>query len=164
MKKLHARELSRNQSILRFEVILQHDWPKEQCPLHSRVFFGGETKRPCFDLLIKQITNTYQNNFSRSYENRSISILELQVWKENSDWGYLGALHRYPDICEDGFFPVLAFRPHITSVCGHQKRKLSKTVPRAEIFWVNARLFSCGRTKTKVFECDDVIRHTACTL
>ena len=27
MKKLHAWELSRNQSILRFDVILQHDWP-----------------------------------------------------------------------------------------------------------------------------------------
>ena len=29
-KKLHARELSRNQSILRFDVILQHNWPIEQ--------------------------------------------------------------------------------------------------------------------------------------
>ena len=58
-------ELSRNQSILRFDVILQHDWPIKQCLLHIRVF----------DLfihwLIKQITNTYQNHFSRSYENRS---------------------------------------------------------------------------------------------
>ena len=75
MKKLHAQELSRNQSILRFDVILQHDWPFEQCLLHIRVFFGGKTKRPCFDLfihwLIKQITNTYRNQFSRSYENRS---------------------------------------------------------------------------------------------
>ena len=66
-KKLHARELSRNQSILRFDVILQHDWPIEQCLLHIRVFFGGKTKRPCFDLfihwLIKQITNTYQKPF-----------------------------------------------------------------------------------------------------
>ena len=69
-------ELSRNQSILRFDVILQHDWPIEQCLLHIRVFFGGKTKRPCFDLfihwLIKQITNNYRNHFSRSYENRSI--------------------------------------------------------------------------------------------
>ena len=74
-KKLHARELSRNQSILRFDVILQHDWPIEQCLLHIRVFFGGKTKSPCFDLfihwLIKQMTNTYRNHFSRSYENRS---------------------------------------------------------------------------------------------
>ena len=29
MKKLHALELSRNQSILRFDLILQHDWPIE---------------------------------------------------------------------------------------------------------------------------------------
>ena len=65
-KKLLARELSRNQSILRFDVILQHDWSIEQCLLHMRVFFGGKTKSPCFDLfihwLIKQI---------RSHENRS---------------------------------------------------------------------------------------------
>ena len=64
-----ARELSRNQPILRFNVILQHDWPIEQCLFHIRVFFGGKTKRPCFDLfihwLIKQITNTYRNYFSR---------------------------------------------------------------------------------------------------
>ena len=76
-EKLHARELSRNQPILRFDVILQHHWPIEQCLLHIRIFFGGKTKRPCFDLfihwLIKQITNTYRNLFSRSYENRSIS-------------------------------------------------------------------------------------------
>ena len=38
-------------------------------------FFGGKTKSPCFVLfihwLIKQVTNTYGNHFSRSYENRS---------------------------------------------------------------------------------------------
>ena len=72
---LHARELSRNQSILRFDVILQHDWPIEQYLFHIRVFFGGKTKSQCFDLfihwLIKQITNTYRNHFSRSYENGS---------------------------------------------------------------------------------------------
>ena len=65
---------SRNQFILRFDVILQHDWPIEQCLLHIRVFFGGKTKRSCFDLfvhwLIKQITKTFRNHFSRSYENR----------------------------------------------------------------------------------------------
>ena len=64
-------ELSRNC----FDVILQHDWSIEQCLLHIRVFFGGKTKSPCFVLsihwLIKQITNTYGNHFSRSYENRS---------------------------------------------------------------------------------------------
>ena len=75
VKIVHARELSRNQPILRFDVILQHDWPIEQCLLHIRVFFGGKTKRPCFDLfiywLIKQITNAYRNYSSRLYENRS---------------------------------------------------------------------------------------------
>ena len=74
-KKLQARELSRNQSLLRFDIILQHDWPNEQCLLHIRVFFGGKRRRPCFDLfihwLIKQITNTYRNHFSRSYKNHS---------------------------------------------------------------------------------------------
>ena len=67
LKKLHARELSRSQSILPFDVILQHDWPIEQCLLYIRIFFGGKTKSPCFDLfihwLIKQITNSYRNHF-----------------------------------------------------------------------------------------------------
>ena len=31
-EKLHAQELFRNQTILRFDIILQHDWPIEQCP------------------------------------------------------------------------------------------------------------------------------------
>ena len=74
-KTSHARELSRNQSILRFDVMLQHHWPIEGCLLHIRVFFGGKTKSPCFDLfihwLIKQIMDIYRNQFSRSYENRS---------------------------------------------------------------------------------------------
>ena len=65
-EKLHARELSRNKLILRFDVTVQHDWPIEQCLLHIRVFFSGKTKRSCFDLfihwLIKQITNTYRNH------------------------------------------------------------------------------------------------------
>ena len=30
VKKLHTQELPRNQSILRFDVILQHNWPIEQ--------------------------------------------------------------------------------------------------------------------------------------
>ena len=75
VKKLHARELSRNQPILRFDVKQQHDLPFEQCLLHIRGFFGRKTKRPCFTLfihwLMKQITNTHRNHFSRSYENRT---------------------------------------------------------------------------------------------
>ena len=77
-KTSHARELSRNQWILRFDVMLQHHWPIEGCRLHIRVLFGGKTKSPCFDLfihwLIKQIMKTYRNHFSRSNENRSIEI------------------------------------------------------------------------------------------
>ena len=44
MKKLHARELSRNQPILHFDVILQHDWPIEQCLLHVRVSLAGKRR------------------------------------------------------------------------------------------------------------------------
>ena len=64
---------------LRSDVILQNDWPIEQCLLHIRVSFGGKRKRPCFDLFIpwltKQITNTYRNHFSRSYEKRSDNLV-----------------------------------------------------------------------------------------
>ena len=72
---MNAREFSRNQWILLVDVILQHDWTIEEYLLHIRGFFGGKTKSPCFDViihwLVKQITNTYRNHFSRSYENRS---------------------------------------------------------------------------------------------
>ena len=34
-KKIDAQELSRNQSILCFDIILQHDWPIEQCLLYN---------------------------------------------------------------------------------------------------------------------------------
>ena len=68
------------------DVILQHDWPIKQRLLHIRVFFGGKTKSPCFDLcihwLIKQITNTYRNHFSRSYENRCINGISISLIKQ----------------------------------------------------------------------------------
>ena len=84
-KNCHARELSRNQSTLCFDVMLQHHWQIEGCPLHIRVFFGGKTKSPYFDLfihwLIKQIMNTHRNHFSRSYENRSsLSCYKDLIW------------------------------------------------------------------------------------
>ena len=45
--------------------------------------FGGKTKSPCFFLfshwLIKQITNTYRNHFSRTYENRSMKEVKATV-------------------------------------------------------------------------------------
>ena len=81
-KKLHAWELCRNQSILRCDVILQRYWPSQECHPHIRVFFGGKTKKPRFDLFIywgiKQITNTYRIQFSRSYENRSTEDVNTQ--------------------------------------------------------------------------------------
>ena len=56
-KKLHA-----NQSKLRFDVILQPDWPIEQCLLHIRVFFGGKTKSPCFDLFRHPLADSDKTN------------------------------------------------------------------------------------------------------
>ena len=76
-EKTSCRELSRNHPIHRFDVILQRDWPIEQCLPRIRVFFGGKTKSLCFDLfthwLIKEITNTYRNHISRSCESWSLS-------------------------------------------------------------------------------------------
>ena len=71
MKILHARELSRNQWILRFDVVLQHDWPIEQCLLHIRVFLwreNGEWRVHVLNLifihwLLKQVTNFYETIF-----------------------------------------------------------------------------------------------------
>ena len=67
-------------------VMLQHHWPIEQCLPHTRVFFGGKTKSPRFDLfihwLIKQIMDIYRNQFSRSYENRSDNM-KLWIYAEN---------------------------------------------------------------------------------
>ena len=102
VKKRYALELSLSEPILRLGVILQHDWPIEQCLLHKWVFFGGKTKRPCFDLfnhwLIKQITNTYRNHFSRSCENCStilvcflmtnviIRFCKVNFWPSSLNW------------------------------------------------------------------------------
>ena len=47
-KKTSSRELSRNLTIIRFGVILQHDWPIEQSPLHIRFFFGRENEECMF--------------------------------------------------------------------------------------------------------------------
>ena len=55
---------------------------------------AGKAKSPCFDLfihwLIKQITNTYRNHFSRSYENRSNHHLQKSSGKScrkvNGTW------------------------------------------------------------------------------
>ena len=44
-KKTSSRELSRNLTIIRFDVILQHDWPIEQSPLHISFFFLAGKRR-----------------------------------------------------------------------------------------------------------------------
>ena len=81
---------SRNQRLLRFDVMLQHDWPIEQCLLRIKVFFGGKTKSLCFDAfihwLIKQITKPYRNHFLWLYENRSISMASgILLYKSDGD-------------------------------------------------------------------------------
>ena len=43
-KTVHAQELSRNQPILRFDVILEHDWLIEQYLLYIRIFFCGKRR------------------------------------------------------------------------------------------------------------------------
>ena len=88
-KKLHARELSRDQPILRFDIILQHDWPIEQCLLHIRVFFGRKT------LADKIHVNNehFWNHFSRLYKNRSNNAcmcIEVCCWFISPSTG-----HRY---------------------------------------------------------------------
>ena len=47
LSKRLAEKLSRNQSILRFDIIPQHDWPIEQCLLHTEIFFGRKTRSLC---------------------------------------------------------------------------------------------------------------------
>ena len=48
-KNFTPEELSRNQSISSLDVvILQHNWPIEQCFLHFRVFFGGKKRETMF--------------------------------------------------------------------------------------------------------------------
>ena len=61
-KNFMQQQISRNQPIVCFDVILQHDWPIEQHLLYTKVFFDRITQRRCFDLfihwLIKQQTRT----------------------------------------------------------------------------------------------------------
>ena len=51
----------------------------------------------------------------------------------------------------------LAFCPHVSRENDHRKRIFSKTLYRVEMFENACFLFTCGGTKTKVFEFDDVI-------
>ena len=98
MKKLHARELSRNQSILRFDVILQHDWPIEQCLLHIRVSLAG--KRRGHVLIFSPIglwnrwrtlTETFFQGHTKialSGFHCSVKFLSIHVWSASKDVRY----------------------------------------------------------------------------
>ena len=59
------------------------------------------------------------------------------------------------------FFPcVLAYSPHVSGENGNRKRMLPN-LSSVEIFENACLSFSCGQTKTEVFEYDDVIHHKA---
>ena len=59
------------------------------------------------------------------------------------------------------FFSVLASRPHENGVFVHQKSRFRKRAPDWTFFLNSGISFSCGRTKTEVFEYDNVIHHVA---
>ena len=50
-----------------------------------------------------------------------------------------------------------AYCPHVSGENDHRKRIFSKTLSREEIFENACFLFTCGWTKAKVFEFDEVI-------
>ena len=79
-----------------------------------------------------------------------ISLLSSQMPER---WGFFKIVH--PDIFEYGvfFFSVLAFRPHINGVFGHQKRRFSKNTRITQLSKGCYRIFialafSSGRLKT----------------
>ena len=59
IKNLHARELSSNQLILRFDIILQHHWPIEQCRLHISLKFSLAGKRRVHVLIFDKTNNEH---------------------------------------------------------------------------------------------------------
>ena len=71
---------------------------------------------------------------------------------------FSGAVHTYPFLLENEyFFSCLAYRPLEFGENGHRKRIFSKTLSRVEIFENAGFSSTCGRTKTEVFEYDDVV-------
>ena len=85
-KNFMPKELSRNHSILCFDVILQHDWPIEQWLLHIRVFFGGKTKSPCFDLFIHWLIKTTDEHVPKPF----FKVIRKSLYNLTSPYG-----HRY---------------------------------------------------------------------
>ena len=77
------RTFQKSIELLRFDIILQPAATRLANRTTPSPYQGWKTKSPCIDLvthwLIKQIMNTYQNHFSRSYENRSIVFLPKQL-------------------------------------------------------------------------------------
>ena len=55
------------------------------------------------------------------------------------------------------FFSEYGYRPHVTGVFGHRKRRFSSTLSRVESFENGDSSYSCGRAKMEVFKYDDVI-------
>ena len=53
------------------------------------------------------------------------------------------------------YFPGLAYRPHLSGKNGHRKRIFSKALSSVEILENAGFSFTCGRTKTEVFQYDD---------
>ena len=77
------RTFQKSIELLRFDIILQPAATRLANRTTPSPYQGWKMKSPCIDLvthwLIKQIMNTYQNHFSRSYENRSIVFLPKQL-------------------------------------------------------------------------------------
>ena len=55
------------------------------------------------------------------------------------------------------FFSEYSYRPYVTSVFRHRKRRFSNTLSGVEIFENGDVSYSCGRAKTDVFKYDDII-------
>ena len=69
-----------------------------------------------------------------------------------------GPVHTHQFLFENGYFfsSCLAYCPHVSGENGYRKRMFSKTLSRVEIFGNAGFSFTCGRTKTEVFSCDDL--------
>ena len=57
----------------------------------------------------------------------------------------------------ENFFSEYGYRPHVTGVFGHRKRRFSNTLYRVESFENGDSSYSCGRAKTEVFKHDDIM-------
>ena len=55
------------------------------------------------------------------------------------------------------FSSEYGYRPHVTGVFGHRKRRFSNTLSRVESFEKRDSSYSYGRAKTEVFKYDDVM-------